>query len=306
MHFDRSLIVLKNYIGDSVMASPLVRSVAAVSGATDILASPMVEQICRFPDFRVRFYDPGKLSNVANLMRMAKRVREGTYDVAFIVNRSFRSALLTRLAGIPRRIGHATEGRAWLLTDKIPYHPTKNEALCYLDLLGNESPAFSQPELFVSQEERQRGRDLLDGATVGIQLGARHEYKQVPIPVWKALGKRLIESGERLAFLGGAEERELLGEVQLPGVDLVGKTSIRESMGAMAELRMMAGGDTGVMHLAASLGTATVTAYGPTPYEKWGWFQEPHQVVVAPDRDVSKLEPDAFIAAAERAICARR
>lgn len=306
MSFDRSLVVLKNYIGDSVMASPLVRSVAAISGATDILAAPLVEQIFRFPDFRVRFYDPGKLSNVANLLRMAKRVREGKYDAAFIVNRSFRSALLTRLAGIPRRIGHATEGRAWLLTDRIPYHPTKNEALCYLDLLGDEPSAFAQPELFVTEEERERGRELLDGATVGIQPGARHDYKQVPVPVWQALGRRLIESGERLAFFGGAEERALLGEMQLPGVDLVGKTTLRESMGALAGLRLLVGGDTGVMHLAASLGTPTVTAFGPTPYEKWGWFQEPHQVVVAPDRDIAKLEAATMIEAAERAMCAAR
>ncbi len=306
MSFERSLIVLKNYIGDSVMASPLVRSVAAVSGATDILAAPLVEQIFRFPNFRVRFYDPGKLSHLPNLMRMAKRVREGKYDAAFIVNRSFRSALLTRLAGIPRRIGHATEGRAWLLTDRIPYHPTKNEALCYLDLLGDETPVFTQPELFVTEEERERGRELLDGATVGIQPGARHDYKQVPVPVWQALGRRLIESGERLAFVGGPEERALLGEMQLPGVDLVGKTTLRESMGALAGLRLLAGGDTGVMHLAAALGTPTVTAFGPTPYEKWGWFQEPHQVVVAPDREVKKLEGVMMIEAAERAMCAPR
>lgn len=306
MHFERSLVVLKNYIGDSVMASPLVRSVAAISGATDILGAPLVEQIFRFPGFRARFYDPGNLSNIGQLMRMAKQVREGQYDAAFIVNRSFRSALLTKLARIPRRIGHVTEGRSWLLTDKVSYHPTKNEALCYLDLLGNQTPAFNKPELFASEDEVARGRELLNGATVGIQAGARHDYKQIPVEVWRNLGKKLVDEGAKLAFFGGAEERTLLGELQLTGTDLVGKTNLRESIGALANLKLMIGGDTGVMHLAAAVGTPTITAFGPTPNEKWGWFNEPHQVIIAPDKDIHKLEASTMIEAAERAMCAVR
>lgn len=306
MRFERSLVVLKNYIGDSVMASPLVRSVSAISGATDILGAPLVEQIFRFPGFRARFYDPGNLANIGQLMRMSKRVREGHYDAAFIVNRSFRSALLTKLAGIPRRIGHATEGRGWLLTDKVSYHPTKNEALCYLDLLGETKPAFSKPELFASEEERARGRELLQGATIGIQAGARHDYKQVPIEVWKKLGKSLTEDGAKLAFFGGAEERSLLGEIQVSGTDLVGKTNLRETIGALANLKLMIGGDTGVMHLAAAVGTPTITAFGPTPNEKWGWFEEPHQVIVATEKDIHKLQASTMIKAAEKVLCAVR
>ncbi len=306
MHFERSLILLKNYIGDSVMASPLVRSVASMSKATDILAAPLVEQIFRFPDFRARFYDPGNLSKFNQLLKTVKRVREGRYEAAFIVNRSFRSALLTRLAGIPRRVGHATEGRSWLLTDKIPYDPIKNEALCYLDLLKGSEIPFPKPELFVSDEERTLGQTKLEGATIGIQAGARHDYKQISTEVWQAVGKKLLENGERLAFFGGAEERSLLGEIQLPGIDLVGKTNLRESMGAISNLKLMIGGDTGVMHLAAALGTPTITVFGPTPFEKWGWFEAPHQVIVAPYRDIKKLNAATLIEAMEKSLCVTR
>ncbi|MBC8063407.1 MAG: glycosyltransferase family 9 protein [Chlorobia bacterium] len=304
MRFERSLVVLKNYLGDSVMASPLVRSVAAISGATDVLGAPVVEQIFRFPNFRARFYDPGNLSKLGQLLRMVKRVREGKYEVAFIVNRSFRSALLAKLAGIPKRVGHATEGRGWLLTDRVPYHPTKNEALCYLDLLQGAEPDFTKPELFASDEERERGKELLSGATIGIQPGARHEYKQIPIPVWQAVGRRLIDQGGKLAFIGGVEERGLLGELQLPGVDLIGRTTLRETIGVVANLELMIGGDTGVMHLAAGAGTPTITVFGPTPSEKWGWFESPHQVIIAPDKDIQRLEASTLIEAAERVTCA--
>jgi heptosyltransferase-2 len=300
VYFERSLVVLKNYLGDTVMASPLIRSVVNASGATDILGAPIVEQLLRFPDFRARFYDPGKLSNIGQFFRMARQVREGQYEAAFLVNRSFRSALLVRMAGIKKRIGHATEGRSWLLTERVPYDPTKNEAECYLDLFTQATkltPSVTNPALFVFPEEQKRAVELLDGATVGIQAGARHDYKQVPLKIWHEVGQALIRDGQRLAFFGGPEERTLLGELQLPGVDLVGKTTIRETIGALSCLKAMIGGDTGV---------PTITAFGQTPAEKWGWYTPPHQVVRSPDNNIRKLDAKTLIESTEKVLCALR
>lgn len=308
MPFDRSLVVLKNYLGDTVMASPLVRSVAAESKATDILGSPVVEQLLRYPNFRARYYDPGNLANVAQLFRMVKRVKEGHYQAAFLVNRSFRSALLVRLAGIPVRIGHATEGRGWMLTSKVPYHPSKNEAECYLDLMRavNVEPAVTKPELHVTEEERIRGKELVSGATIGIQPGARNDDKQVSISVWREVARKLSEDGHRLAYFGGVEERSLLGDLQVDGVDLVGKTTLRETIGALANLKLMIGADTGVMHLAAAVGAPTITAFGPTPSDKWGWFAQPHHVIKAAGGDIKAINANQLLEAAGTALCVSR
>jgi heptosyltransferase II len=306
--FERSLVVLKNYLGDTVMASPLVRSVAAESKATDILGSPVVEQLLRYPSFRARYYDPGNLANMAQLFRMVKQVKEGHYQAAFLVNRSFRSALLVRLAGIPVRIGHATEGRGGMLTSKIPYHPTKNEAECYLDLLRTVqvTPSVTRPELYVTDEERARGKELVNGATIGIQPGARNDDKQVPIGVWREVARKLADEGHKPAFLGGVEERSLLGELQVQGVDLVGKTTLRETIGALANLKLVLGADTGLMHLAAAAGTPTVTAFGPTSADKWGWFQEPHQVIKASGGNIKTVSASQLLEAAGTALCVSR
>jgi len=306
VHCERSLIVLKNYLGDTVMATPLVRSVYAASGSVDVFASRTCEQILRFPDIRLRFAEYVNLKNPMLLFRAARNLRHGKYDCAFIVNRSFRSALMCRLAGIKRRIGHATEGRAKLLTDPVPYDDIKPESACYLDLVKRAGiePSSVVPELYVSDSERSTGRELLEGAQVGIQAGARHEYKQVPVDVWRELGSWLTDKGFKLAFFGGAEERPVLGELRLSGVDLVGKTSLRDALGAMANLQLMIGGDTGVMHLAAGVGTPTISAFGPTPSDKWGWHHPPHQVLVAPNKDITKLEAGSIIQAAEKVLCA--
>jgi len=40
-------------------------------------------------------------------------IRDGQYDAAFVLKRSLSSALLVWAAGVPRRIGFGTEGRAF-------------------------------------------------------------------------------------------------------------------------------------------------------------------------------------------------
>ncbi|MGL1297071.1 glycosyltransferase family 9 protein, partial [Vibrio parahaemolyticus] len=75
----------------------------------------------------------------------ARRLRAGRFDVALVVNRSFRSALTARLADIRVRCGHSVERRGMLLTHPVRYDWKKNEAECYLDLgraLGLDMPSI--------------------------------------------------------------------------------------------------------------------------------------------------------------------
>lgn len=304
MRFERSIVVLKNYLGDTVMASPLVREVARRSTAIDLLGNPVVEQILRSNDLRARAHDPGNLNKVGQLFRTASRIRQGHYDVAFVVNRSFRSALLVRLAGVKTRVGHATEGRGVLLTHRVPYVEDRNEAECYLDLLrsldGGVENLDPKPHLWISDEERAKGKELAGTDAIGIQPGARHEYKQIPTAILREVGQTLSP----LVFIGGKEEAPILAQLNLEGTDLIGKTTLRETMGVLANLRLMVGGDTGVMHLAAALGCPTVTVFGPTPAKKWGWFDPPNQVVQAPNGDISKVDAKSILDAVGRATCA--
>ena len=253
MSFNRALIVMKSYLGDTVMASPLVRGVAKHSKAMDIFGSPIVEPILRYPDFRIRVHDPGDLSRLPQLWKAAMQVRQGHYDIAFVVNRSFRSALLVRLAGIKARVGHTTEGRGFLLNERVPYESEKNEAECYLDLLSATGHSFDLderlPSLWISPEEKVIASQLLEGGSIGIQPGARHEYKQIPTHVLREVGQGLIDRGHKLVFVGGPEEEPAVQALGLPGVSLVGKTSLRESMAVLANLKLVIGGDTGVWAL---------------------------------------------------------
>jgi ADP-heptose:LPS heptosyltransferase len=86
-----------------------------------------------------------------------------------------------------------------------------------------------------------------------------------------------------------------------PVVDLIGRSSIRQTLAVLSTMNAAVGSDTGVMHLAAALGVPTVTAFGPTPAIKWGHHYAPHQVIQAPNQDLSQLDPTVLVQAALRA-----
>src|SRR5262249_23598152 len=74
----------------------------------------------------------------------------GRVDEAWILPNSFRSALLPFLARVPERIGYATDGRAGLLTHRLPRPPaTRHQLRDYDALLASRgiAPDLHPPPL---------------------------------------------------------------------------------------------------------------------------------------------------------------
>ncbi|HVL38772.1 MAG TPA: glycosyltransferase family 9 protein [Fimbriimonadaceae bacterium] len=305
---ERLLIWLKpQYLGDAVMAAPLLDATA--SDRPLVLAGPAVQQVLSHHRDAVEFTDAGRLRGL-EVLRQGLHLRRQRFGRVLLVNRSFRSALATRIAGIPIRVGHATEGRDLLLSHRVPYPADRYEAECYLDLwraLGHEAPE-ARPALELTPEERLRGQELAGGATVGIQPGARYAEKQYPLAKLAAVVQALVDDSQRIALLGGPDEVEASRQFQkmldVPVVDLVGRCSIRETMASLATLRLMLGSDTGVMHLAVGVGCATVTIFGPNPAAKWGHPFAPHRVFEAPKGDPARL-PESAVLEGARSLLSR-
>src|SRR5690606_19689918 len=84
------------------------------------LMRPYVSDVlrgCGFADEEV-FWGPAGL-NLAGQYGLVRRLRRDRFDLAVLLTNSFRSGLVARLAGIPRRLGYARDGRSWLLTDRV-------------------------------------------------------------------------------------------------------------------------------------------------------------------------------------------
>lgn len=281
------------------MACPLIDSVAESYSETIVMAGPLVQQILWDRKDRIRLETGHKISGVGPVLRAARQIRHLGVGSAFILNRSFRSALAVRLAGIPVRVGHSTEGRGFLLTHRTAYDESRFEAECFLDLIRLlDVPAVAfRPTLTAQGEESA----ALGEAEIGLQPGARYPEKQIPLAVMAEVAAHLQSQGRKIALFGGEDETEAASQFEdmlaEKPINLVGRLPIRKTLATLARLRAMVGSDTGLMHLAAAVGCPTVTVFGPNPAAKWGHRYPPHQVLEAPGGSMARTDPDALLAA---------
>lgn len=106
----RVLVRLPSWVGDLVMAEPLVRALAAHLG------SERLTLVARAPH---QVLLAGRFQGARWLDADEARAHWSGHDAAFLCTGSFRSAWRAWCAGIPRRIGFAREGRRLLLTDAL-------------------------------------------------------------------------------------------------------------------------------------------------------------------------------------------
>jgi len=289
------LVVLKTFLGDAVMATPLLDGLLEQSMQVTIATSPMIHSLLNAPERPLGFLEMSRSRKFADTVRLSRMIRREKFEAAILVNRSIRSALAARLSGIKIRSGHATDNRGFLLTHKLAYDLLMNEAESYLDLsriAGLELP-FREQVLYVSAEEREEGAKLVESGSVAVQVGASFVGKKIPIPLLKELVETLHKNGLKIALIGGKDEiestNELLAVTQTPMTNLVGKTSIRGTMGALANIRVAVSGDTGLCHVAAGVGCPTLVIFSGQPESKWGHDYSPHKFFTAPEGNMENL-----------------
>ncbi|MFI4898410.1 MAG: lipopolysaccharide heptosyltransferase II [Phycisphaerales bacterium JB059] len=117
----RLLIVLPSWVGDAVMATPALRRVrSALPGAfIGALARPGVDQLLAGSDLFDEVHVE-RASGVLGPKFVAAKLRPRRYDTALLLTNSFSTALIARVAGIPRRVGYNRDARRLLLTDPLP------------------------------------------------------------------------------------------------------------------------------------------------------------------------------------------
>ena len=279
---ERILVVLPNWYGEVLFATPLLRFIRAshpnahltalgVTRACEVLeAYPKLDELLNFDDSR---YPPllGRLGLLTIL-------QGEQFDTAFIVRRSLSRTLLLALAGIPRRIGFANSKSGWLLTDRVPPPPPgTHKGLSYLRLL--EPLGIHQTHgryLYVTTgEEQQQARELLrqHGVTetqpfVILHPGANWAHKRWLPERFADVAIQLHRDGVTTVLTGGPSEDALVEQVRRridpPPVTIVGETTFRQMAACVERAALVISNDTGLLHVAAALDRPIVGLYGPT------------------------------------------
>jgi heptosyltransferase-2 len=277
------LIVPYMWIGDFVRGHSVVRVLNQrwPNRPVDLLATSLCAPLVDYmPGVRAGIVwdlPRGRLA-VARQRGLAAQLRAANYGTALILPRTWKSALAPALAGIPERVGFVGEARFGLLNQwrwgekALPRFIDKNAALALPDG-APLPPEWPVPQLNVPTEETGRWRQangLGTAAAVALAPGSVGASKRW---TWYPEAARLLaEQGLDVWVVGGPGEKALAAEIVAAGGprvrDLTG-TDLRNGILAVAAAGVAISNDSGLMHIAAALGTPTMGIFGPTSPYHW-------------------------------------
>ena len=197
-------------LGDLVRCHSLIQMIAERNPdrPIDLIARRSVVAIGAFmPQIRDTIGDDFRHNylTMGSRLALAKKLRNRGYGSAYIIQSSFKAALVPFLARIPERIGWADEGRLPLLTRPrfgLRRLPRMVDRMCWLGVAdGEEAPAkwpeprlqvpdFHQTQLKVLRESRPKMAPV-----VAIAPGSSVLSKNWPVENYAAIARRCVKVG---------------------------------------------------------------------------------------------------------------
>ncbi len=275
-----TLVVGPSWVGDMVMAQALFKLLLGRDHerAIDVLAPEWsLPIVARMPEIRdgIGAETGHGEFGLAKRRRIAAGLRDREYERAIVLPRSFKSALIPWLAGIPTRTGFRGEMRFGLINDMRPFdrqvldQTVKRFVALGLDrgeALPDELPC---PALSVSTRNQARVIDELGIAAerpvVAMMPGAEYgPAKCWPLEYFTALAADLDRAGYAVWVLGSHRDAPA-GEAIAAGSaarNLCGRTSLEDVIDLLGACEQAVSNDSGLMHIAAAVGTHVHGIYG--------------------------------------------
>ncbi len=303
---NKILVMRYRFIGDTVLTVPFLRNLreACPEAEIDLMIEPFsggvlegcpyVDHIIPFEFKTIHTYSAAsERSKFEGYRFYWKLIREQGYDAAFVLKRSLSSALLVRAAGVPRRIGFATEGRSLFLTDRVTYRHDQHEVENFLDCLRilNIPIRSAALELWPTPENDKKIASLLkntgwqgDDLKIIIHPAASLPAKQWQLDRFAAVMRVLHEKyGVRFIYTGAKGDADLYRDLEKLGpfnsLNLCGVTTLHQNISVYRAADLFFGVDSGPMHMAAAAGIPVVALFGPTDERKWGPWGEGHTII---------------------------
>ncbi len=291
----RLWVRLPNWLGDVVMATPLLRAlrVGRPDMEVTLIGRPQFAPLLERWGLCERYLSLPARSGLA-YWRFFHQRRLDYPDTYLLFTNSFRGDLEAWLTRTPQRLGIERQGRRrWLLSHawKPPVH---------LDEMGMPQTLFWEEYLrhfglraVVERIPLEQPIDPSPGELrIGFICGTENSpEKRWPVERFRELLHLLWrwQPQARVVLFGTARDQAVCESVARgfasPALlNLAGRTALTEFLEEMRTCRLVVGNDTGGMHLANAVGIPVLVLYGPTnPIRTGPFFAAPSYVLQAPE-----------------------
>jgi len=278
----RILIVAPSWIGDALLAQPLLRRLHVKLGRVvlDALAPPWCAPLlARMPEINEVIPSPfahGELK-LRERWKLGRELAQRKYDQAIVLPNSFKSALIPFFADIPLRAGYSGEVRRGLLNlvHKLDKKKLPLMAERYAQLAEKPGAELPRPLPAVRLQV-----DPVNTARTTARLGLERsrpvavfcpgaEYgpaKRWPARHYAALARELAGRGYAIWLIGSAKDADVGEEIRAQSGDvcanLCGRTELGAAIDLMSCAKLVVSNDSGLMHVAAALAKPLIALYG--------------------------------------------
>jgi heptosyltransferase-1 len=308
------LIVKLSALGDIIHALPILAYLHQVSPGIEIdwiaeennrsllEGNPLIKEVhlTRTKKWRKSPFSPETCREIGNLKR---KLKQREYDIAFDIQGNIKSGIISALSGAERRFGFDRKGvREWpnllFTTNQVPlrrtdFHISARSLRVVSIPFGKDYQGMSLATDIATGPEEDAAAEaylatLADDLVFLFHPGTTWETKLWHEKGWIDLGKLILERFREATILlswGNEKERVVVENIitgigrnarPLPGLSLKGFAAF------LKKVDLVVGGDTGPVHLAAAVGTPTVSFYRATDAKRNGPQGGNHVLIQSP------------------------
>ena len=303
---ERLLVAQTGFLGDVVLTTPLLstlRRALALESLT-VLTTPQAQPLVQdHPAVDKVLVDNkrGDDRGFFGMLQVARRLQRQRFTLAVAPHKSFRTALLLALAGIPHRVGFR-QSPGWFLYHQTARRDTDRHEveriLCMMRAFGLEPETCDRtPHVAYHSTAKTKARRFLDEARIAtsdpvflVCPGSVWYTKRWTTAGYSTLVRSLARHYGRVVLCGGPDDvpvaQEIEQQAQVAGLlNLAGQTDLQTSMALIDRAQVVISNDSAPMHLAVARQVPVVAIFcATTPGLGYGPYSD--NAVIVEKRDV--------------------
>lgn len=324
----RILLIRLSSIGDVLLASPVAEKVRkrfptahitwlVETKAKDVIVgNPFVDEVIVWP--RREWNKQARetrdyIQLVRQYCNFIKSIRALCADLSVNMQGDIRSAFLACLSGAKCRIArpNGKEFSSWFANCLVDNTSEKHLMLRNIALLSPLGIGLENAHMYMplTEQDVSYANKLLSEHCLKIKQfvvfnpATSVAAKCWPTEYYAALADRIIAEYQLpVVFLGAPSDcamvEDIMSKMGHKAHDFAGKTTLNQLAAVVKSARLFVGGDTGPLHVAAAVGTPTVSIFGPTAPEIAAPIGENH--IALSGRSMRETQPFAVFEAARR------
>lgn len=277
------LIIAPAWVGDLVMSQTLLKLLQKKyqnNVTIDVFAGKFLHGIIsRMPEVNNILENPfaHKEFSLLKRIKLGFSIRKNKYDEVIVLPNSLKSAIMPFFTGIKTRTGFIGESRYILLNNYFKLNkialPLMIDRFCAIGNDGHKANTIDFPNLTINSQNLNTliSKFGLDKNKITLAFCPAAEYgpaKRWPPDYFAKLAELLGDDKYQIIILGSDKDTKIssliTNNTNRSIIDLCGKTNLSDTVDILSFAMYTITNDSGLMHIAASVGSKIIAIYGST------------------------------------------